>query len=150
MFASIRGFRVGVLSCLAAVSVVACGPDSETALPTGANAPEVGGIAPDSLGDRPELPPEFPSDVPRYPGAVLTGADSDGAQMVISFETPDDPQTVAERLKRDFLAGGWSAEVSIQDAGGSVSAGKQGRQVTVMLSVSGGRTLVDYFVSGGG
>lgn len=150
MFASVRGIRVGVLFCLAAISVLACGPDSETASPTAANALEVGGMAPESLGDRPELPPEFPSDVPRYPGAVLTGTDSDGSQMIVSFETPDDPRTVAERLKRDFIAGGWSAEVSIQDAGGSVSAGKQGRAVTVMLSVSSGRTLVDFFVSGGG
>ncbi len=144
MFASIRGVRFGVLSCLAAVSVLACGPDSETASPTAANAPEFGGMAPDSLGD------EFPSDVPRYPGAVLTGIKSNGSQIVASFETPDDPKTVAKRLKRDFIAGGWSAEVSIQDAGGSVSAGKQGREVTVMLSVSGGKTLVDFFMSGGG
>ena len=150
MFASVRGVQVGVLSCLAAVSVLACGPDSETASPTAANPPEIGGMAPDSLRDRPALPPEFPSDVPSYPGAVLTGANSDGSQTIPSFETPDDPGTVAERLKRDFIAGGWSAEVSIQDAGGSVFAGKQGREVTVMLSVSGGKTLVDFFVSGGG
>ncbi len=150
MFASVRRVRVGVLSGLAAVSVLACSPDSEIASPTAANAPEIGGMAPDSLRDRPGPPPEFPSDVPSYPGAVLTGIDSDGSQMVASFETPDDPRTVAERLKRDFIAGGWSTEVSIQDAGGSVSAGKQGREVIVMLSVSGGRTLVDFFVSGGG
>ena len=150
MFASVRGVRVGVLSCLAAVSVLACGPDSETASPTATSAPEVGGIAPDSLGDAPTLPPEFPSDVPRYPGAVLTGINSNGSQIVASFETPDDPETVAERLKRDFIAGGWSAEVSIHDAGGSVSAGKQGREGIVMFNVRGGRTLVDFFVSGGG
>ena len=150
MFASVRGVRFGVLSCLAAVSVLACGPDSETASPTAANAPEFGAMAPDSLGDRPELPPELPSDVPRYPGAVLTRAISDGSQMLASFETPDDLQMVVERLKRDFLAGGWSAEVSIQDEGGVVSAGKQSREVSVMLTVSGGGTLLDFFVSGGG
>ena len=150
MFASVRGVRVGVLSCLAAVSVLACGPDSETASPAAVNAPEVGGVAPDSLGDRPELPPELPGDVPRYPGAVPTRAIDDGSQMLASFETPDDLQTVAERLKRDFIAGGWSAEVSIHDEGGVVSAGKESREVTVTLSVSSGGTLIDFFVFGGG
>ena len=154
-----RRFGVGVLACLSAVlvvsavSVLACG-DSETASTTARNAPEAATIAPDSAPGsatrRAELPDGFPSDIPSYPGAVLTGANSDGSEMVASFETPDAPATVAERLKRDFIADGWSAEVSIQDEGGSVSAGKQGRSVIVMLSVSSGKTLVDFFVTGGG
>ena len=160
MFVSNRGFGVGVLAWLAAVSavsVLACGTDSETASTTAVKAPEVGETA-----MPPELPPEFPSDIPTYPGAVLIQGGSASIVTLASFETPDDPETVAERLKRDFISDGWSAEVSMRDpskmvthpergiVAGSVTAEKQGREVIVTLSVKSGTTRADFFVSKGG
>lgn len=157
MFVSNRGFGVGVLAWLAAVSVLACGPDSETAS-TAPNAPEAAAIAPDSApGSAPssapgraELPAGFPSDIPSVPGAVLTESRSTDSLMLATFETPDEPGTVAEQLKRDFISNGWQAEVSTRDTFRSIDAEKQGREVIVTLNASGGITIVDFFVSEGG
>ncbi|MEE8476151.1 MAG: hypothetical protein V3T01_12395 [Myxococcota bacterium] len=136
-----------------AISVLACG-DSETASTTAGNAPEAAAVAPDSApgsaSKRAELPDGFPSDIPSVPGAVLTESRVTDALMLATFETPDDPATVVERLKRDFIANGWQAEVSIRDAFHSIDAEKQGREVIVTLNASGGTTIVDFFVSEGG
>ena len=166
MVISDRRFGVGVLACLSAVlavlavlavSVLACG-DSEMASTADRSAAEGAAMAPDSApGSAPnsaprraELPDGFPSDIPSVPGAVLTASRIADSLMVASYETSDDPATVAERLKRDFISNGWQAEVSTGDTFHSIDAEKQGREVIVTLNAKAGTTSVDFFVSEGG
>ena len=160
MVISDRRFGVGVLACLSellavlAVSILACG-DSEMASTADRSAAEGAAMAPDSSAPgsapgRAELPDGFPSDIPSIPGAALTASRIADSLMVASYETSDDPATVAERLKRDFISNGWKAEVSTGDTFHSIDAEKQGREVIVTLNANGGTTSVDFFVSEGG
>jgi hypothetical protein len=143
---SIRRPGLGILSCCAALALAACGADRE-----GANAPAAGADVPVPGLEAPleselALPEGFPSDLPRDPDAELIAVNVHGPDMLVSFETTGDPREVADRLQRDFASLGWSAKTYHEDVGSSIFAGKQGRDATVMVSRSGGKTRIDFFL----
>jgi hypothetical protein len=137
--------------CLAAVTALACGGEREST--SGANveisrpAPEPPVAAVDSrLSGKLELPADLPGDVPLYPGASLTWANSDESGLLVSFSTADDPDTVVEHFRREFAAQGWLAEASNQPTGRTILAVKGSREATVLVTGEGDTTNIDVIL----
>ena len=105
MLTSIRAGRPWGRVCLAMVAALACGAERESdsgadvEVSRPASEPPVP-IVDSRLSGKLALPGGFPADVPRYPGASLTWANSDESGFLISLSTADEPDAVVEYFKR--------------------------------------------------
>ncbi len=151
MLTSIRGGRPWGRVCLAVVAALACGGEREST--SGADvevsrpAAEPPVPAVDSrLSGELELPTDLPGDVPLYPGASLTWANSDESGLLVSFSTADDPKTVAEYFEKEFVSQGWLAEASDQSGGRTILAVKGSREATVLIAGEGDMTHIDVIL----
>ncbi len=152
MLTSIRGGRPWGRVCLAVVAALACGGEQESTSGAGVEVsrptaePPVPAV--DSrLSGKLELPAGFPGDVPLYPGASLTWANSDEAGSLVSFSTADDLDTVAKYFQKEFAAQGWLAEASDQPGGRTILAVKGNREATVLIAGEGDMTHIDVILT---
>ncbi len=145
MLTSIRASRPWGRVCLAVVAALACGGEREST--SGADV-EVSRPAVDSrLSGKLELPADLPGDIPLYPGASLTWANSDESGSLVSFSTGDDLDSVAKYFRKEFAAQGWLAEASDQPGGRTILAVKGSREATVMVSGEGDTTTIDVILT---
>ncbi len=155
MLTSIRVGRPWGRVCLAVVAALACGSEREST--SGADvevsrpAAEPPVPAVDSrLSGKLDLPADLPGDVPLYPGASLTWANSDEAGWLVSFSTADDSNTVAEYFRKEFAAQGWLAEASNQPDARTILAVKGSREATVLIAGEGDMTHIDVILMASG
>ena len=152
MLTSIRGGRPWGRVCLAVVAALACGGGRGSTSGSGVEVsrPAVEPPVPavDSrLSGKLDLPADLPGDVPLYPGASLTWANSDETALLVSFSTADDPDTVAEYFRKEFASQGWLAEASHQPGGRTILAVKGSREATVMVTGEGDTTNIDVILT---
>jgi hypothetical protein len=151
MLTSIRAGRPWGRVCLAVIAALACGAERESdsgadvEVSQPASEPPVSSV--DSrLGGELALPDGFPADVPQYPGASLTWANSDESGFLISGRTADEPDAVTEYFRREFESQGWLAEASRQPVASTVLAVKGTREATVIISSEGDMTNIDVIL----
>jgi hypothetical protein len=151
MSTSIRASRPWGWVCLTMLAALACGGERESApgadveVSRPAAEPQVP-AADDRLSGKLELPADLPGDVPLYPGASLTWANSDEAGLLVSFSTADDVAAVAEYLQKQFAAQGWLTDASDHDAGKTLLAVKGTREATVIVTGEDETTNIDVIL----
>ena len=98
-----------------------------------------------------EIPSNFPSDVPIYPGANATfthvGSAQDEESATASLETSDSVDKVAEWYKTEISKQGWSVQSTDSWGDGtdkyiSYVATKDGRELSVGTAASEGITII--------
>jgi len=136
------------LFCTALLAALACGSgDSAPA----ATAPESGSpagaealaaqAAPEAAVSRGELPADYPSDLPVYPGSEAgTALGIPGAAMMVTFSTEDTVDDVSGFLEGELPKNGWSVT---DQSEGSLEATKDSRKARFRISAadSGGSTI---------
>jgi hypothetical protein len=142
VIASLRSTWI-LLATLVLGVVLACGGDSQEAAPAAGapaepSAPAAAAKPAPRITTPPvfttELPADFPTDVPLYPGAEVTQARvSAGMGMSVSFTTGDDVDKVASHYADSFAAEGWSTEIKPSPDGSAIFADKTERRVATMV-----------------
>jgi hypothetical protein len=157
-----QGRSIAWVAGLIAIAASGCGseeseraaapaPQPEAAAPAPAAAPaapappETAEVAPEWSG---ELPPDFPEDVPRYPGSRVASARGTADMgVVVSFDSPDGIETVAKFYADGLAASGWQTQIQASSEGTLVIADKEGRQAHAFVHPGGQGTLVDIIVA---
>lgn len=94
-----------------------------------------------------ELPPDFPVDVPRYPGAEVTGSRSSlGSGFSAGFKVGDDVEEVASFYSDSFAAQGWATDMRRTPEGTAVFAEKEKRSASVLVRAGGDKTEINLIV----
>ena len=93
---------------------------------------------------RVRLPAAFPADVPLPEQALLRSARDLGSKgLNLVFETDEPVSAVAQRLRLQLEAGGWTPLSDVVVEGGVFSSYRQrGRSVALGISRTGGVTVV--------
>lgn len=133
---------------LAAALVVGLGGCRETEKPSAAST----GAAEPALptpASGPEIPTNFPTDVPQYPGGeVLLTRDGGDKSVSLRFQTDDPVPQVAGFYARLLTAEGWSTENRPSIGGAAVFANKGKRRAAVSVSTTkAGKTQVDVMIA---
>jgi hypothetical protein len=151
-------FLMFALACLVGAALTACGseresePAGESAGPAGepmATGPAPGTSARDQveIPSAGQLPSDFPSDVPTYPGAQAQSAMSiPGGDLFATFETSASVEDVAGYYEEQLANQGWTV-VATGDKKNRVLATKGERSVSVMMMAKGAKTEVGLSVS---
>jgi len=153
---------IGVSAALLAVLAVAgCGGEEQAASPAGEEAAAwsvEGTPSPGKKGARPErvtsggppknaissLPPDFPGDVPQYPGADFkTGRTSTGQGLSMTLTSGDDFEKVASFYADGFAAEGWATDIRRTPEGKAIFAEKGNRSASAFVRGADEGTLVD-------
>ncbi len=97
------------------------------------------------IGDDVGLPRDFPSDVPRYPGAHATAAVSVGAGgMVVRMETLDDQEVVYSYVRDNLEGQGWDiANEAMFQGQRLIEATKGDRKASIAVQAVEGTTQVN-------
>jgi hypothetical protein len=153
--ASLRSIWI-LLGALALGVALACGGDTEEAAPASkapaeawkpAPAPK---LPPGSSGPAiitTELPADFPSDVPLYPGAeVIQARVSPGGETSVTLSVGDDVEKVASFLADSFAAEGWSTDITASPDGSGIFADKTERRVAAMVRSTDEGTRVELVI----
>jgi hypothetical protein len=114
------------------------------AAPAAVPAPAAAEGAPAWTG---ELPADFPSDVPHYPGSKVTQAK--GTQelgIAVTFTSTDGLDAVAKYYADGLAANGWQAEMQDIPEGKMIVAEKEDRQAHAIVHVGEQGTLVDMII----
>jgi len=151
-------FLMFALACLVGAALTACGGErksesaGESAGPAGepmATAPAPG----TSIRDQAEiptpgqLPSDFPSDVPIYPGAQAQSALSvPGGNLFVTFATSASVEDVAEYYEEQLGNQGWTI-ISTGDEKNRVLGTKEERSVSIMMMAKGAKTEVGLSIS---
>jgi len=95
-----------------------------------------------------EMPKDFPSDVPIYPGANVTMAMDFGKAKNVILSCPDDRAKVAAFFKEKMKENGWSSEATMDTPQGAMMHGKKGdRSLSVFVSSADKGTTANVTVS---
>jgi hypothetical protein len=100
------------------------------------------------------LPSGFPSDVPLYPGAAVTGSVNASGQpgkesQVVTFETKDSAESVAAFYKSKLSGWQMSAEVGTPDGKMLVLQSPDSkRTVTLLAGAKSGKTTASLTITG--
>lgn len=109
-----------------------------------------------ALGDKATVPADFPKDVPVYPGAKVTMSmsDAESSSMSLQLETPDSVDRVAEFLKSELPAQGWTNDTEIKTGGDSpmqmLGYKKDNRTVQFMIQGTGTATQLSVTIASEG
>lgn len=147
------------LFCTALLAALACGsgdsapeaaspgsgsPSSAAEAPAGAGAK----TSPEAALSRGQLPADYPSDLPVYPGAEAGSAlGIPGAAMMVTFSTGDSVEDVSGFLEGALPKQGWAVT---DQSEGTFEATKDSRKARFRISAvdSGGSTIA-VSVTGG-
>ncbi len=148
--------RIRLLALIGAVVIVgACGDQEQQSAETAPNAQLAPSELPLSLDDRVELakpryeglPDNYPSDVPRYPGVIVTHVKASGDNgLSIGMTSTDDFEKVASFFADTFAAEGWGTDMKNTPNGRAIFADKGNRNATAMFIRSGDITRIDVIV----
>jgi hypothetical protein len=141
---------------MSALALVACAP-AKPASPE-ADAPDVKVDADGTVevktdeatvSNKQELPSEWPSDVPAYPGAAVqfsgtaTNPETGKEGSAAMFTTTDTGTAVIDFYKAKIAAEGWTVSNTMQINGGTVLvAAKDDRVLTVSIASAEGQTAI--------
>jgi hypothetical protein len=113
--------------------------------PAAPAAPETAAAAPQWAG---EFPPDFPADVPRYPGVKVTSARGTAELgVVVSLDSADALETVVKFYADGLAASGWQTQIHETPEGTVLVADKEGRQAHAFVHAGGQGTLVDMIIA---
>jgi len=141
-----------LLGALALGVVLACGGDSQEAAPAAkSGAPAATPTTKPRVTTPPvfmtELPADFPTDVPMYPGAEVTQARvSADKGLSVSLSTPDDAGKVASFYADSFAAQGWSTDIKPAPDGKAIFADKTERRVAAMVRRTDDGTQIELIL----
>lgn len=96
-----------------------------------------------------KLPPNFPEDVPQYPGAEVSDARSVvGQGLAVSLTSDDDSDKVASFYADTFAARGWETDIRRTPDGHMIFAdkGKRAASALVHPGADGAGTQVELIV----
>jgi hypothetical protein len=111
---------------------------------------EGGGAVAGQFGEAVEIPDQFPTDVPLYPDAKVVAAMMTEGQGMLTLRTGDDPDQVADFLRKQFEEEGWSfgSELDLMgqqmlafekgDRIGAVQISREESETTIVLTVGSG------------
>jgi hypothetical protein len=144
---------------LAAVAMIACSGEETPQQPAAAWTVEETpnpAIKRPKPGDPPlpavvvaeALPPDFPVDVPQYPGAKVKASRSMPGRggMTVSLAAGDTPDKIISFYSDTFAAQGWATDIRRTPEGSAVFAEKDNRSASALVRVGGGETLIDIIV----
>ena len=100
------------------------------------------------ITDEGVLPPEFPTDVPTYPGASPAGGLAIPGDMMSSFQTKDSVEDVYEFYRAELPKQGWTI-VGESDNRGHLRAEKSGRTADIRLGRGKSGTDIAVIIEGG-
>lgn len=91
-----------------------------------------------------ELPADWPTDVPAYPGSTIQAAGTvNGQGKGALFQTSDASADVVAYYKTQLAAGGWTMDtVAAMGSISVLSASKEGRTVAIQIAASEGQTII--------
>lgn len=142
-----------LLGALVLGVALACGGDTQQAAPA-AKAPEPASEqeVPQPFSKPPvyttELPADFPTDVPLYPGSkVIQARVSVGQGTAVTLSAPDDPEKVASFYADSLAAQGWSTDIKTASDGTGIFADKTERRVAAMVQGTDEGTQVQLFIT---
>ncbi len=96
---------------------------------------------------REELPPDFPLDVPKYPGAeVKSSRVAARGGMSVALTSGDALDDVISYYEKTFSENGWSTDVRPTPEGTAIFADKEGRTASALVRGGGEGTTVDLIV----
>jgi len=145
-----------LVSFAASVAALGCGSEEpappaapEPAPPAAAApapAPEAAAIpVPEWSG---ELPSDFPSDVPRYPGAKVSSArGTEDLGVAVTLTTADGVEAVAKFFADGLAAQSWQTQSQATADGTMLIADKEGRRAQAYVHAGGDGTLVDLIIA---
>ncbi len=155
MIASLRSIWI-LLGALALGVALACGGDTEEAGPVAKTPAEAWKPAPapklPPRSDIPtvittELPADFPSDVPLYPGAeVIEARVNPGGGTSVALSVGDDVDKVTSFMADSFAAEGWSTDIKTTPDGSAIFADKTERRVATMVRSTDEGTRVELII----
>jgi hypothetical protein len=126
----------------AAAAPPAAAPAPSAAAPA---LPETAAAAPEWTG---EFPPDFPADVPRYPGVKVTSARGTAdLGVVVSLASADGLDAVVKFYADGLAASGWQTQINATPEGTLLIADKEGRQTHAFVHEGGQGTLVDMIIT---
>lgn len=101
-----------------------------------------------SIGDKVDLPENFPDDVPIFPGATPMAAMSSVDEgLIVTFKTTSDQQAVFDFYQSNLAQHGWTLlEDSVFDNPLSIDATKDQRKVSVIIAGTEGDSRVSVMV----
>jgi len=146
-----RFTRAGVLVCAIALgsSSTACGGKEHStsepspksaepsagalgAAPPAAAVPGGSAAAPDAIVKEGEVPADFPSDVPIYPGATIgSSLTTKGLGVFATFESNDSVEAVISHYRAELGKSGWRVDNAAE--GGGLDGAKGDRSVQVRV-----------------
>lgn len=139
----------------AGVLLLACGAAEDAAhdiTPTGAGDAPASSRSRPTRADRgrgaPQLPENFPKDVPLYSPSTLVEVLSGDGRQAVSFTTEAGSQEVARFYREELRDNGWTLEDAIEFRGQVMLSGsKKGRQVSVFIMSREEHTTVAVSIS---
>ena len=141
--------------------LAACGGESETPTAPDAKAPGAAATPPSAAkvpvlpSESPppapswtgKLPPDFPADIPQFPGAKVVGSRASHDQgLAATFSTEAAVDEVVSFYSDAFAAQGWSTDIRTLGDGTAVFADKENRTATAMVTSAEGTTHVNVLV----
>jgi len=148
--------RIRLLALIGAVVIVgACGDQEQQSAETAPNAQLAPSELPLSLDDRVELakpryeglPDNYPSDVPRYPGVIVTHVKASGDNgLSVGMTSTDDVEKVAAFFADTFAAEGWGTDIKNTPNGRAIIAAKDNRNATALVRRNGDITNIDIIL----
>ena len=150
-----RACIAGLLAALTALALAACGGDDKS---TGTTTTETPGepsstTVPGNAGDMPaeiaqgELPKDYPSDLPLYPGSKPTTAMMVGGSGLIILSSQASVADVLAHFREQLPAQGWTVD-EVSESPGRVAAHKGGRSATISISEAEGGTEIGVALEG--
>jgi hypothetical protein len=146
--------RVLGLLCaaLALALALACGDKTETNTPTTPGAEGAAATPPEDAGVpaemvKGELPKDYPSDLPIFPGATPTTSLMAGGSGLIVLGTTAPVADVLAHYREQLPAQGWTVDEVGEDPG-RISTHKGGRTATISISEGSEGTEIGIAIEG--
>ncbi|MFH1078089.1 MAG: hypothetical protein V1745_02285 [Patescibacteria group bacterium] len=92
-----------------------------------------------SFGEDVKLPDDFPSDMPMYPGAKLTGVTlsrTDGISGWVTMTTADEIKKVVDWFAEEMKGKGWTTESSMTVNGSEYRSWKKDETTTLTVNLT--------------
>jgi hypothetical protein len=95
-----------------------------------------------------ELPPDFPADVPRYPGSKVASArGTEDLGVSVTLGMTDGVDAVVKFYADGLAAQGWQTQTQATPDGTMLIADKEGRRAQALVHPGGDGTLVEMIIA---
>jgi hypothetical protein len=145
--------RVLGLLCATLALALACGDKTETNTPTATPGAEGAAATPPADAGVPaelvkgDLPKDYPSDLPIFPGATPTTSLMAGGSGLIVLSTTAPVADVLAHYREQLPSAGWTVDEVGEDPG-RISTHKGGRSATISISEGSEGTEIGIAIEG--